>query len=379
MRISSEGNVGIGTGTPQAKLHVSNGQEVALNNGGSLIIGPVNSNNLAMDNDEIQARNNGTAGTLFLNRHGGVTQTGSDLDVFGVVNATGNITTDGKINVGGDIDADGDIRFGTHGEFSDVGNWTISSNTAIESSWDAIDALGSSSHRWSEVWAQNGVIQTSDLRDKTNIRDLNYGLKEILKLRSIKFNWKQSAFKEDKFGLIAQDLQKVMPEVVRDYEYKRDKNGSREKVPSERLGVAYDDLIPVLIKAIQEQQQEIDALKKAVGTTAVTTSSSSSPASVNTNEQSNVVNLKLSNVELEQNFPNPLQNSTSIRYNIPKDTKNASLLISDVNGKTIKQVSITSGNGIVNLDTSLLSAGTYTYTLIADGNKIDSKKMVIAK
>jgi hypothetical protein len=109
------------------------------------------------------------------------------------------------------------------------------------------------------------------------------------------------------------------------------------------------------------------------------TTSSSSSASVNTNEQSNVVNAKLSNITLEQNFPNPLQNSTSIRYNIPKDTKNTSLLITDLNGKTIKEINVTPGSGIVNLDASLLGAGTYTYTLIADGNKIDSKRMVIVK
>jgi hypothetical protein len=82
---------------------------------------------------------------------------------------------------------------------------------------------------------------------------------------------------------------------------------------------------------------------------------------------------------LEQNFPNPLQNSTSIRYNISKDTKNASLLITDLNGKTIKQINIMPGNGVVNVDASSLSGGTYTYTLIGDGNKIDSKRMVIAK
>ncbi|HEX5154261.1 MAG TPA: tail fiber domain-containing protein [Parafilimonas sp.] len=368
MRITGDGNVGIGTGVPKAKLQVSNGQEVSLNAGGSFVIGPMTSNNLAMDNNEIQARNNGAAGTLFLNTHGGRIQTGGDLQVIGSIDATNGISSDGN------IDAGGDIRFGIHGEFSDVGSWTISSNTAIESSWDGLDGLGSSSHRWSEVWAQDGVINTSDLRDKTNIRDLNYGLKEILKLRSVKFNWKESASKEDKLGLIAQELQKVMPEVVRDYEYKRDENGNRKKVQSARLGVSYDDLIPVLIKAIQEQQQEIEALKKVIGHTTASATTPSTP--VNSNEQSNV---KLGAATLEQNVPNPLRNTTSIRYNISKNTKNASLLITDMSGKSIKQISIKPGTGSINLDATSLNAGTYIYTLIADGNKIESKRMVVAK
>ena len=68
--------------------------------------------------------------------------------------------------------------------------------------------LGSSSFRWNEVWAADGTINTSDLRDKTNVRDLNYGIKEIMQLRSIRFNWNNDQTRREKLGLIAQELQK---------------------------------------------------------------------------------------------------------------------------------------------------------------------------
>jgi len=71
-----------------------------------------------------------------------------------------------------------------------------------------------------------------------------------------------------------------LPEVVKDHEYRIDTTGKTEKIPARHLGVMYADIIPVLIKAIQEQQQEIDALKKAAG---INTSTLSGASSLNEN------------------------------------------------------------------------------------------------
>ncbi len=116
--------------------------------------------------------------------------------------------------------------------------------------------LGKSTARWSAVYATNGVIQTSDARLKTNIRPLGYGLKEIMQLTPVRFNWKDNPSADSKIGLIAQEVRKIIPEVVA---------GDEKK---EYLGMNYAELIPVLVNAIKEQQQEIldirhriDALK----------------------------------------------------------------------------------------------------------------------
>ncbi|MEP6514023.1 MAG: tail fiber domain-containing protein [Parafilimonas sp.] len=71
-------------------------------------------------------------------------------------------------------------------------------------------------------------MNTSDARGKTNIRDLNYGLKDIMKLRPVKFNWKNNADEGDKLGVIAQEIKKVLPEVVRDWEYEIDEVNRKE-------------------------------------------------------------------------------------------------------------------------------------------------------
>ena len=116
------------------------------------------------------------------------------------------------------------------------------------------------------MFATSGVVNTSDAREKTNIRTIDRGLAEVMQLKPVRFQWKDRPAEGDKLGLIAQDLQQVLPETVVDSTWKENDDGTREQVPAERLGVYYSDLIPVLIKAIQEQQAEIDALRQELQT-----------------------------------------------------------------------------------------------------------------
>jgi hypothetical protein len=133
--------------------------------------------------------------------------------------------------------------------------------------------LGTSAHRWLVVYAGNGTINTSDARDKTNIQDINYGLDDVMRLRPVSFDWKGKPQWGTKLGLIAQEVKEVVKEVVvqGDLEQLKDENGNL--VPNnDKYGIFYSDLIPVLIKATQEQQlmietmqQQIDELKRLVG------------------------------------------------------------------------------------------------------------------
>ena len=120
-----------------------------------------------------------------------------------------------------------------------------------------------------------------------------------MQLRSVRFNWKNNKTDGQKLGVIAQEIQKVLPEVVRDYTYTVDEaTGKKTRLPSERLGVIYSDIIPVLIKGMQEQQQQIDALKQLVEQLTQSIS-----ATDNTNTANNMVVANETN--LEQNTPNP--------------------------------------------------------------------------
>jgi hypothetical protein len=65
------GRVGIGTSNPVAKVQITDGDDVNLGSGGELVLGETTTTNLAMDGNEIQARNNGSAAPLYIQAGGG--------------------------------------------------------------------------------------------------------------------------------------------------------------------------------------------------------------------------------------------------------------------------------------------------------------------
>lgn len=150
---------------------------------------------------------------------------------------------------------------------------TSQSSNSFRSGTDNQKSLGTASARWTAVYAVNGTIQTSDGRDKENIQPIHYGLSTIMNLKPVSYNWKTDSRKTKKIGLIAQDVLPLVKEVV--YDGKNDpeqpefiKNEAGELVKnhaySDRLGINYSDLIPVLIKATQEQQLLIEKQQKQI-------------------------------------------------------------------------------------------------------------------
>lgn len=111
-----------------------------------------------------------------------------------------------------------------------------------------------------EIWGNGDVVSegdmyaisfnvTSDERFKENISELYVdSLENILNLRPVSFNFKDDDSKKIQFGLIAQDVDKIIPEVV-------------NKTNPDKLTVNYTAIIPVLIGAIQELKAEIELLK----------------------------------------------------------------------------------------------------------------------
>ena len=100
-----------------------------------------------------------------------------------------------------------------------------------------------------DVYAYSSSVG-SDRKLKENIVDTKYGLKDVLKLRGVDFDWKEKRNKAHDIGVIAQEIQEVVPEVVMEVE---DLNGE-----DTHLTVDYAKLVPVLIEAIKELKKEID-------------------------------------------------------------------------------------------------------------------------
>ncbi len=121
--------------------------------------------------------------------------------------------------------------------------------------------LGSSTNRWKEIFSVLPLNTSSDRRLKKNIVEIKYGLEDVLKLNAVTYNWKNGSDSKLHLGFIAQEVDKIIPEIVSksglsDEEYTRlEKEG---KPINDTYGMEYTGLIPVLVKAIQEQQQMIE-------------------------------------------------------------------------------------------------------------------------
>jgi hypothetical protein len=105
--------------------------------------------------------------------------------------------------------------------------------------------LGNAEMRWDTIYSANGVEQTSDARYKENVHSLPYGLDEVNALRPVLYSWAGQG-KKLHYGLIAQEVREVLPEVV-----------SESKGEDHTLSLNYSELVPVLVKAVQEQQSQI--------------------------------------------------------------------------------------------------------------------------
>ena len=98
------------------------------------------------------------------------------------------------------------------------------------------------------VTATGTINGSSDARLKTNINTMTGALDNVLKLRGVTFNWKESSNARLQYGFIAQEMEKVFPDLVG-----TDSNGFKT--------INYSGVIPVLTEAIKTQQEEIESLK----------------------------------------------------------------------------------------------------------------------
>lgn len=96
----------------------------------------------------------------------------------------------------------------------------------------------------------NVFSYTSDERLKKNITTLDDSLEKILKLRGVNYEWRDSAHTGTQIGLIAQEIEKIYPELV------LTNNGAKS--------VSYGNLVAPLIEAIKAQQLQIKELQQEV-------------------------------------------------------------------------------------------------------------------
>ena len=158
------------------------------------------------------------------------------------------------------------------------------------------------------------------------------------------------------FGFVAQELQKVYPELV----YEQD-NGY--------LAINYVELIPVLVQSIKELNAKVEEL--------------SAPRPTKAQAMNATTDLEAEDfysAAMGQNVPNPFSERTEIAITLPENVKKAMLYIYDMTGKQVGQHEVTGrGKTSMTIYADRMNAGMYIYALVADGKVITSKKMIVTK
>jgi hypothetical protein len=222
LTVLKSGNTGIGIASPKATLHIKPGNWDLVNTDGDLLIGDISHRlkfNMAISGDgagiaRINSMSSGTAQSVRLGTGGN--------DVL--------IVHDKKVGIG------------------------------VTAPTYALTLPNSTTNGVGRALA-NAWVTYSDGRLKTNRKTLPYGLEEVLQLKPLQY-FMHDARLEDKqlliepegaqsIGFIAQDVFKLMPEAV----------SPPENEDTGLWGLDYEKFTPVLVKAIQEQQNMIEELK----------------------------------------------------------------------------------------------------------------------
>lgn len=236
MVLTTAGFLGLNTSNPRSRLSIV-------------------SNSVAADEDisiERYAGGDGTAQLAFLTS-AGTEAAPADLTPGRIL---GNIIVRGR--VGGQNQLLNSIRSIYRGNGSDVKSefrFLTSGSLAItidERQYVGIGNIGNPTERLhvdGNVLAAN-FVQSSDVRLKKDIANLTKGLDEVMKVRPVSYKMKKDLTGANQLGFIAQELEKVVPEVV-----------VKPKSENGFYAVNYAGMVPVLTKAIQEQQSQIEQLK----------------------------------------------------------------------------------------------------------------------
>jgi len=256
MRVDSSGNVGIGTSSPSDPLSVQN-DGVATGNGWNEIVNFRNAaQSKGLNFGYNPSANNGT----IVSQSGG---SASGIEFWGYTGSAWaermRIDSSGNLLVG-----QTSISTTTAGialqksQGANIWAMNIAGAASTSSSYaHYVYSTTASAYRFLVDYAgtifatSTSITAISDQTLKTNIKPLETGLNEVMKLQPRRFDW-INGDATNVAGFVAQEVQEVLPDLVGDYKYSDTET---------KLGLKMGDMIPTLVKAIQELKTEFDAYK----------------------------------------------------------------------------------------------------------------------
>jgi len=153
-------------------------------------------------------------------------------------------------------------------EISDKGGFNLGLDGDIVPYNSTAYDLGNNvaTEHWDDVCASS-FTTFSDINTKKDVENIDMGLNQLLSLRPVKYKYKNEIDIDNRtrYGLIAQEVEKIIPNIVVNEDIDMNpETGEKIITKSEYKALNYTDLIPVLIKAIQEQQEKIEKLESEI-------------------------------------------------------------------------------------------------------------------
>lgn len=280
----------------------------------------------------------------------------------------------------------GDMSFNkghwTGGLITDIINFSGYNMATLMTSKPWYGTIGTSTNEFaagyiSHMYSNNYDDWPSDGRLKENVRTLSDPINIIKSLKPVKYDIVESFYDsipvearshmsisgKNKMGFIAQDLLNSLPEIV------------HIEPMSGYYSVCKVDLIPIIVAALQEQQVIIEELEKELYSQKSESSSNLKSGTVTSLQE---IDEQATDPVLLQNHPNPFSENTEISFYIPIDSESALLNIYNMQGNQIKSTILNHrGNGLETINGSELQPGMYMYTLIVDGQEVDTKRMIL--
>lgn len=224
----------------------------------------------------------------------------------------------------------------------------------------------------------NTVTFPSDERLKKDIKVEENLLSKVKQLTPVNYYFKQEKDKtglnlptELQHGFIAQELEKVFPELIKEVRSPVFDKDNKQTGYFDVKTVSYIELISVLVGAVQELATEVETLKgQNVEKTLVVNKTSE----LSTDELDKLLRTSYS---LDQNVPNPFSSVTSVNYSLPENDTTARILLLNLNGQLIQEYKLKEPKGTIIIDGSKLQKGMYLYSLVSDNTEILTKKMIL--
>jgi hypothetical protein len=171
-------------------------------------------------------------------------------------------------------------------------------------------------------------------------------------------------------GFIAQDVEKAAKSVGYDFSgVNADESGL--------YSLSYAEFVVPLVKAVQELREQNDLLQQQINE--LKENSVTLRFATNETGTTGIVSPVIAQCKLSQNTPNPFTSQTEIKYFVATGVKNASIYIFDIQGKMLQKIDASIGQNSVVIQGSTLQAGIYLYSLVADGQEVDTKRMILTK